>query len=143
MRGDPEVGWRRRRFSTTDCDELGIQIAGDAAWNAVEFMGGTVNPLKANLKGQAAHVKDLVDEQQECDSANNVLQEFKDQLEGLNAEIDRTCAAHQTANNAVLDAEDKMDEMRKKEEDNKANVDNLVKTLTEKNGIQRSYDTDR
>merc|ERR1719428_910083 len=80
-----------------------------------------------------AKLKELVYEQQECDSAKNALQEFKDQLDGLNAEIDRTFAAHQAANDALLDAED---EMHKKEEDNKVKIDNLVGKLTEKNGIQ-------
>merc|ERR1719428_1196582 len=83
-----------------------------------------------------AKLKELVYEQQECDSAKNALQEFKDQLDWLNAEIDRTFAAHQAANDALLDAEDEMDEMHKKEEDNKVKIDNLVGKLTEKNGIQ-------
>lgn len=123
-------------LSKTYCDELCTQIAGHAALNAVEFMGGTVKSLRAELEEKAAKLKELVYEQQECDSAKNALQEFKDQLDGLNAEIDRTFAAHQAANDALLDAEDEMDEMHKKEEDNKVKIDNLVGKLTEKNGIQ-------
>merc|ERR1711879_406041 len=110
-------------LSKTYCDELCTQIAGHAALNAVEFMGGTVKSLRAELEGKAAKLKDLVNEQQECDSAKNALQEFKDQLDGLNAEIDRTFAAHQAANDAVLDAEDEMEEMKDKEEENKVKID--------------------
>merc|ERR1719216_89190 len=124
-------------LSKTYCDELCTQIAGHAALNAVEFMGGTVKALRAELEEKAAKLKDLLYEQQECDSAKNALQEFKDQLDGLNGEIDRTFAAHHAANEAFLDAEEELYEIQDIGEDNKAQIEILTGKLAEKVEIQK------